>query len=160
MPRVIAMREELFPDWEVNGIEWEQLYDEAGTWFATESLNSFGEHWTPTQKALRDINQGLSLQKDQMLHGLTAISDRCINFSSETKNFIKDPKTGKPHKGCQDHAIDCDRYGNDFAGIDLTIEKEPDEKDPDFAPRFKTPEEDLDEEMAGRDDAFGLLDDF
>ncbi len=160
MPRIIAMREELCPGYEAYGIEWEQLYDEAATWFATEALNSFGETFTPTSKGTRDIDEGLSLMKDQMLYDLTTLSDRCINLGKEIENFIRDPKTGRPRKDCQDHLIDCDRYGNDFAGIDLAPEKEPDSPDPDDARRFRTPEEDLAQDAYDDDEAAGVLDDF
>ncbi len=160
VPRIQAMREELVPSWEAHGIDWDQLYDEAATWFSTEALNSFGESFTPTAKGTRDIDEGLSLLKDQMLYDLTIISDRCTNLSKEIENFIRDPKTGRPRKDCQDHLIDCDRYGNDFAGIDLAPEKEPDSQDPDDARRFRTPDQDLEDEMQDDDEAFGVLDDF
>lgn len=143
MPRIREKREELYPDAETHGVEWDQLYDEAATWFATEALNSFDEHFTPTQKGTRDIDQGISLLKDQMLYGLTVISDRCINYCREFENYLKDPKTGKPRKDCADHAIDCDRYGNDYAGIDLNPSAEPEPPDPDDLPRYRTPEDDL-----------------
>lgn len=160
VPRIITMREELLPGWEAYGIEWDQHYDEAETWFATEALNSFGEVFTPTSKGTRDIDEGLSLLKDQMLSGLTVISDRCINLCTEIKNFIKDPKTGRPHRDCQDHLVDCDRYGNDLAGIDLTPEQEPEAPDQKEAPRFRTPDQDLDDAAFDEDEAFGVLDDF
>jgi hypothetical protein len=157
-PRIQAMKEELCPAHEALGIEWEQLYDEAATWFATEALASFDDHWTPTSKGTRDINSGLSLIKDQMLAGLTVISDRCINFIRESENYIKD-KNGKPSKECDDHAIDCDRYGNDYAGVNLAPEMEPLAPDPDDLPRFKTPDQDEAEDRLGRGD-FDLLEDF
>ncbi len=160
VPRIQALKEALCPGYEAYGIEWEQLYDEAATWFATEALNSFGEMFTPTSKGTRDIDEGLSLLKDQMLHGLTTITDRCINLGKEIENYVRDPKTGRPRKDCADHLIDCDRYGNDFAGIDLSPEKEPEEKDPDDARRFVTPEQDLEDANADDDEAFGVMDDF
>jgi hypothetical protein len=160
VPRIRAIREELYPDAEAHGNEWEQLYDEAATWFATEALISFGEVFSPTSKGTRDIDEGLSLLKDQMLYGLTTITDRCINLGKEIENFVRDPKTGKPRKDCQDHLIDCDRYGNDFAGIDLAPEVEPVTPDQDMAPRFKSPQQDLDEAANADDEAWGVLDDF
>lgn len=158
IPRIQAMREELCPAYEAYGIEWDQYYDEAATWFAVEAENSFGETFTPTRKASSDINEGLSLLKDQMLSGLTIVSDRCTNFIREYENFIRDPATGKPRKDCEDHAIDCDRYGNDLAGIDLRPEREPEEPDPSDRPRFKTPQQDLDDSRDADD--FTGLDDF
>lgn len=158
VPRIQKMREELCPAYEAYGIEWEQYYDEAATWFAVEAENSFDETFTPTTKAMANIDEGLSLLKDQMLHGLTVISDRCKDLIKEYANFLRDPATGKPRKDCADHAIDCDRYGNDLAGIDLRPEQEPPEQDPDDLPRFRTPEQDLDDD---RDfDDFNGLEDF
>lgn len=154
MPRIQAIRDELFPGWAAHGVEWEQLYDEAATWFATEALNSFGEHWTATRKGTKDKNEGLSLLKDQMLCGLTVISDACNSLIKEIAGYAR--KDGKIPKE-NDHLIDCDRYGNDFASCDLTPTTEPVAADPDDLPRYRTPEQDF-REMAGDDDF--QLDDF
>lgn len=160
VPRIQAMREELCPGWEAHGIEWEQVYDEAATWFATEALNTYGEVFTPTSKASNAMDEGLSLIKDQMLHGLTVISDRCNSLVKEFENFVRDPKTGKPRRDCADHAIDAFRYLNSFAGIDLSPEGEPTPKDPDDSRRFVTPEQDLEDAAADDDEAWGVLEDF
>lgn len=140
VPLIQSIREELCPGWEAMGIEWEQLYDEAATWFATEALNSFGEHFTPTRKGTRDKNEGLSLMKDQMLHGLTVISDSCSNLIKEIRGYIK--KDGKIPK-VNDHLVDCARYSVVFASCDLTPVDEPAPKDPDEQRRFSTPERDM-----------------
>lgn len=141
IPRIRAMREELFPNWEAYGISWEQIYDEAATWFATEALNSFGEVFTPTRKATKKKDEGISLQKDQMLHGLTVVSDRCSFFIKETENYIRD-KNGNIPK-VDDHLVDADRYGNAFASVDLTPILEPEKPDPDTQRRYHTPDDDL-----------------
>lgn len=159
-PRAAAIRAELFPDSEACGVEWDLVYDEAATWFATEALNTYGESWVPTAKAERDIDSGLSLIKDQLLAGLTVNSDRCINLGKELVNFIRDPKTGKPRRDCHDHLLDAFRYANSAAGLDLSPEREPDPADPDDAKRYSTPERDQEEAGSSDDEAFGVLDDF
>jgi len=158
VPRIQAMKEELCPGYEAYGIEWEQTYDEAATWFAVEAGNSFDETFVPTRKADSPIDVGLSLLKDQMLSGLTIISDRCRNLVREYENFIRDPASGKPRKDCDDHAVDCDRYGNSAAGVDLRPENEPEAPDKDDLPRFRTPEQDLESDDDEAD--YGGLADF
>lgn len=158
VPRIKAMKEALCPGYEAYGIEWDQYYDEAATWFAVEAENTYDETFIATQKAHAPIDEGLSLIKDQMLHGLTVISDRCRDLVREYENFIRDPANGKPRKDCDDHLVDCTRYANAMAGIDLRPEAEPAEPDQDDRPRFKTPEQDL---RDSRDaDDFTGLDDF
>jgi hypothetical protein len=80
IPRIRAMKSELYPGWEAHGIDWQQVYDEAATWFQTEAAQSFEEFFFPTQKALNDKNQGLSLINDQHLSVLTVVSDRCTSY--------------------------------------------------------------------------------
>jgi hypothetical protein len=139
MPRIRAMKEELCPGWEALGIEWEEIYDEAAAWFASEAMASFNEGWTPTSKASKPKDAGLSLMKDQLLYDLTVISDRCTNL-------IKD-KDGKIPK-VNDHLLDCDRYGNDFSACDLSPTDEPAPKDPLLERRAYKPEDDLDADAA------------
>lgn len=147
VPRIKALRDELCPNWQALGIEWEQLYDEAATWFATEALASFGEHFTPTSKGTKDKDQGLSLMKDQMIYDLTVISDGCVSLIKETEGYIRD-KNGKIPK-MNDHLIDCDRYGNDFASCDLTPLDQPKAPDPLSERRAYTIEQD---QLANSDD--------
>lgn len=158
VPRIQAMKEALCPGYEAYGIEWDQFYDEAATWFAVEAQNSFDETFVATQKSMSDINEGLSLIKDQMLHGLTVISDQCRDLIREYENFIRDPANGKPRKDCDDHLVDATRYSNAMAGVDLRPEREPEEPDPSDRPRFKTPEQDLRDSREADD--FTGLDDF
>lgn len=160
VPRIQAMKEELCPDWEAHKIEWDQVYDEAESWFCQEAENSFNETFIPTQKAHAPIDEGLSLIKDQLLHNKVVISDRCQSLCDEFEDFLKDPKTSKPKKTCKDHIVDVFRYGNFAAGIDLMPEAEPPEpnvgeKDP---PRGKTRDQDEDDESEV--DEFTGLDDF
>jgi len=151
MPRVIAKREDLFPGWEVHGVEWEQIYDEAAAWFAAETMASFPDEpaWTPTKKGTKDKRVGLSLMKDQMLREipgrpgeyLTVISDRCTDLIREIENYLRKPDGTIP-KG-NDHGADCDRYGNDFASCDLSIVDEPQTPDQTEERRAYRPEDDM-----------------
>lgn len=158
VPRIRSMKEELCPKYEAYGIEWDQFYDEAATWFATEAEASFDETFVPTQKSKHSIDDGISLLQDQLAHHLTVFSDHCIDGVNEYLNFIRDPKTGKPHSGCARHFLDTDRYGNSLAVINLRPEPEPTPQDPDDRPRFKTPEQDLRDSREADD--FTGLDDF
>lgn len=142
IPRIKAMRDELFPSWAAHGIDWQQIYDEAATWFQTEAAQEpFNEYFFPTKKSLADKTQGLSYCKDQLLHGLTVFSDRCTSIIQEVHNYIRDANN-KPVKA-GDHLIDCWRYGNHAAGLSLAEEAEPKAKDPDQQKRFVTPESDF-----------------
>jgi hypothetical protein len=140
VPRIKAMRDELFPSWEAFGITWQQVYDEAATWFQTEAANSFDEFFFPTSKHLSDKNEGLSLMKDQMLSGLTVVSDRVIHFRNEIINYMRD-MNGKPVKA-GDHLIDVSRYLNAAAGLSLAKEEEPPKPDLETSRRTVTPEQD------------------
>lgn len=143
IPRKQAVQENLFPDWD----DWFQCYDEAASWFAAEAAASFGEGWTPTAKRLlgRDKPEekaGLSVCKDQLLHYKVYFSDRMKNMIKEIKRYKKDDN-GKIPK-VDDHTIDCWRYLNQAAGLDLVDMVEP-EKDPYHeGKRAYTFEDDLD----------------
>ena len=145
IPRIEEKKEYLLPNWKLRIGEWDdEIYDEAGAWFASEAMASFPDldHcWVPTQKALKDKKVGLSLIKDQMLHGLYEASDECTDLFKEVEGYIRKPDGTIP-KG-NDHLIDCDRYGNDGASCDLHPEAEPEKKDPLLKRRAYSPEEDL-----------------
>jgi hypothetical protein len=144
MPRINMMREELYPGWSAFGMDWEMIYDEAAAWFASESLASFDEAWTPTAKATKPKESGLSLMKDQMLYGLLVVSDRCKNLVKEIEGYIKD-KDGKIPK-VNDHLLDVSRYLDAFSACDLVPVEEPKAPDPDTQRRFYKPEDDLQDE--------------
>lgn len=158
IPRCLAKLEELCPGYEVYKIEWDLIYDEAGLWFAVESSNSFDLQWHPTNKAMKNKDDGLSLMKDQMIHMKFIMSDRCINGAKEIEGYLKD-KHGKPVK-LNDHYIDTCRYGNDFSGLDLQPIDEPKKPDPLLQPRFYTMEHDRREALTEEGDGFDLLDDW
>lgn len=161
VPRIEAMKTELIPNWKARGLEWEQIYDEAAAWFATEAMASFPtlDPWTPTHKgeggdAEAKKKKGLSLIKDQMLTDRYVVTDRCAELEQEVIGYIKD-KNGKiPKVG--DHLIDCDRYGNSSEGLDLHFEFEPEAPDPDTQRRGFRPEDDMD---ADSDDDFDFDED-
>ncbi len=159
VPRIRAMMEELFPGHEAYGVDWDLIYDEAATWFSVEASNSFDMMWHPTHKGLRNKDDGLSLMKDQMLHMKFLISDRCVMGIKEIEGYLKDPKSGKPLKK-NDHYIDTCRYGNDFSGLDLEPNAEPEPVDPLSRPRFYTREQDERAEQTEDGDGFDILDDF
>lgn len=141
IPRFREKSAELCPNALAHDVEWSQTYDEAATWFATEAMSSFEDHWTPTQKAQNKKDEGLSLIKDQMLHDLIVFSDRCVNTIREIEGYIRD-KDGKIPKG-NDHCIDLLRYLNAAASCDLTPVPEPKAPDPDTQRRGYTMEEDM-----------------
>jgi hypothetical protein len=146
LPRICEMRDRLFPGWKVHGTEWEQICDEAAAWFIAEAWTCFNrktgkayeESFTPTRKGTKDKKTGLSLIKDQMLAGLFVVSDECPNLIGEISDYRRDDNGNIPKKN--DHAIDCLRYGNDYASIDLTPEPE---KILAKTDRYSTPERDL-----------------
>lgn len=158
IPRIEEIKGELIPNWKARGVDWEQIYDEAGAWFAAEAHASFPglEAWAPTRKgeggdSEKKKTDGLSLIKDQMLTSRFFVSEHCENLRKEIRGYIKD-KNGKiPKKN--DHLIDATRYGNSFGALDLSIEVEAELEDPDLKARFKTPEQDMRDED-GEDEDF------
>jgi len=126
--KMFKMRDDLFY---YRNKQWNQIYDEAETWFNNEIISEFGENLHPTHKAKSDKISGLSQIKDIMLGGKLYISDRAKNFYWELDHYRKD-KNGKiPKKN--DHLIDCFRYILDASYYDLQEKKEYVEaKDDDF----------------------------
>lgn len=123
--RMLAMKKELTPD---PRIEWRQGYDEAETWFQSEMLDHFGEHFEPTHKMKSDKITGIGLIKDALLQDRVVISDRCENLWKELENYRKD-KNGKIVKEA-DHLIDNMRYILSAEHYSTIEEREP-RKDPD-----------------------------
>jgi hypothetical protein len=159
IPRIRAKTEELFPGHEAYGVDWDYFYDEAAAWFANESAASFDIAWHPTRKALRDKVTGIGLMKDQMLYGKYVVSDRCKKLKWEITGYRKDAKGKIPKKN--DHLLDCDRYGNDFCGVDLTPEREPARIDPEDSRRFTSIQHDLSRHRAEQGEVdLDLVEDF
>jgi len=98
-PRFKRMREELYDD----DFRWRLIYDEAESWFRNEALEAFGEAWEPSQKAMNDKANGISLIKDILNAEKIFISERCKKFWWELDNYYKDKNGNIPKKW--DHCI-------------------------------------------------------
>ena len=108
-PRIRQKMREFYPDSNIED-DWMKIYDEAAAWFSTELLNQFNVYFLPTAKHLNKKEHGLSLIKDQMIHNLVTISDRCIKLKWEVEGYSKNDKGDIPKK--DDHLIDTWRYLN------------------------------------------------
>jgi len=115
-PRIRAKMEEFYPNSSIED-DWIKTYDEAAAWFATELLNQYNVYFMPTAKHLNKKDHGLSLIKDQMIHNLVAISDRCVKLAWEIKRYAKNDRGDIPKK--DDHLIDCYRYLNASANYNM-----------------------------------------
>lgn len=133
------MKKFIYPKHELHNIDWMQTYDEAATWFATEASDSYNEAFYPTAKKQNDKTQGLSLIKDQQLKRKVIYSDRCKYAIWESINYKRD-KWGKPEKK-HDHLVDCIRYTNVAAGLNLHTYEEPEKLKGNR--RFSTPDQDM-----------------
>jgi len=72
--------------------DWTKVADEAAAWFINEVMDQYHVYFQPTMKNHNDKEQGLSLIKDQMIHGLIKISDRCVNLCNEIEKYALDDK--------------------------------------------------------------------
>lgn len=133
--------------------DWFKTYDEAGAWFANEVLANYHTTFFKTEKRNGDKEEGLSLIKDQLLHEVVVISDRCKNLFDEMQMYAKDGKGKIPKKN--DHLIDCYRYF--LSACNYTFEMIIDhvkQRDPLEEGRFRRPnhedrEIDMDEDWTG-----------
>jgi hypothetical protein len=123
LPRIKEIQEHVFPGHKLYNKDFDQVYDEAAAWFANECMTSYEDHWTPTSKASRGKEDGLSAIKDLMIAEKLVISDTCVNLRGEIINYIKD-KNGKAIKE-RDHLIDCLRYIVGYYGIGIADEIQP-----------------------------------
>jgi hypothetical protein len=106
----------LYPNSDIND-DWFKVYDEAGIWFANEVLSRFGCSFYKTEKRRGDKEEGLSLIKDQLIHEVVVISDKCEHLYNEMRMYAKDSKGKIPKKN--DHLIDCYRYLLDASHYDF-----------------------------------------
>ncbi|RLA65473.1 MAG: hypothetical protein DRQ88_09335 [Epsilonproteobacteria bacterium] len=88
--------------------DWIKIYDYAAAWFANEVQMQFGEAIFPCTKDLKNKEMKLSLIKELMVERLMLISDKCVNFFWEARNYRKD-ENGKIPK-VNDHLLDDFRY--------------------------------------------------
>lgn len=110
--------------------EWRQVYDEAATWWMSEMLDNYDEHFEPTRKSSNKKENGLGLIKDILLGGKLKISERCAKFFWELDNYVMDKAGEIPKKN--DHQIDNFRYILAAAGYEFTevnFKKEEDNED-------------------------------
>lgn len=126
-PRIRRTQHDLVGEADVH---WMQVCDCAASWFINEMMSTYEDYWIPSDKATVKKEAGLSLIKDQCLRGLAIISDRCTKLIWEIENYIKD-KNGNIPK-INDHLIDCWRYANTAAWMDLLPENEPEALRPDW----------------------------
>lgn len=143
IPKIRAIRDDLLslnPALKYKKDLWNNVYDEAATWFYNEAAQSFSEFFFPTNKAQNKKDEGLSLIKDQLRLGKVFISNRCRFLTWEVVNYKRDPKTRKIPKE-NDHLIDCWRYMNAAAGI--TLKKLLPPEDQQSWRRFSTPQRDM-----------------
>jgi hypothetical protein len=138
-PRIEAKMNEFYPGSSIDD-DWLKVYDEAAAWFASEVLNQYGIYFMPTEKHLNKKDHGLSLIKDQLIHNLVKISDRCKNLSWEMKRYSKNDKGDIPKK--DDHLIDCYRYLNAASNYNMLEVLEIIKKKKETDPRYYTLEGD------------------
>lgn len=116
--------------------DWIKVSDDAAAWFMTEALSRFQLYFQPAAKWDRTKEDGLSLIKDQLIHGMLRISDRCVNLLKEMEQYaVREDGTIKK---ANDHLIDALRYGNLAINYDFnTIAEVVRERDPMREGRFR-----------------------
>lgn len=139
-PRIDAKMAELFPEGDVIE-DWHKCYDEAAAWFANETQAQYGVYFFPTNKQLNKKEQGISLIKDQLVHNLVVISDRCKNLAYEVENYVRD-ESGKIPK-INDHLLDAWRYLNGAANYNMVEALEIIKEKNDRARRFHKMSDDI-----------------
>jgi hypothetical protein len=107
MPRVIKKADDLCGKIDFND-DWYKTYDEAAAWFCNEVAQQYGIYFQPTLKMHNKKENGISLIKDILIHGVIDISDRCPKLLWEMQNYVA-TEDGKFPK-INDHLIDCFRY--------------------------------------------------
>lgn len=111
---------------------WINVFDEAAAWFANEVFSAFGskesvnlistkkyESRLSNQEASRpgeSLLMDIMLAKDKFI-----VSERCVNFIEEMRNFVRDEKGKYPKK--HDHLIDCLYYFALSSGYSLNLEE-------------------------------------
>lgn len=111
-PRLRELMQRYYPGSNIDD-DWTKGYDEAAAWYANEVMQQYGVYFVPTDKTNNKKEAGLSLIKDQLLHDLVVVSDKCKFLFKEMQEYAKDDRGNIPKKN--DHLIDCYRYLNSFA---------------------------------------------
>jgi hypothetical protein len=115
-PRMEAKALNLYPGSNVDD-DWTKVADEAAAWYMNEVMDQFYVYFSPTNKNSNKKEEGLSLIKDQMIHKLVHISDRCVNLVIEIEKYSVDDRGNIPK--IHDHLIDCYRYLNAAANYNM-----------------------------------------
>lgn len=156
-PRLDYKMMELYPNSSIHD-DWIKTYDEAATWFSVEVMNQYGVYFAPTAKNFNRKEEGLSLIKDQMIHNLVYISDRCQYLSWELLNYVKTEKGDIPKK--DDHLIDCWRYSNASYNYSMVEVLERIKKENDTARRMVKIEDDIDDLLKEDDWTYNIMPDW
>ena len=152
IPKGKLLAEELYPNSSLQD-DWLKGCDDAAAWFMVEAQSRFNLYFSPAEKWRGTKEDGLSLIKDQMIHGLVKISDKCENLAFELERYAKDLNGKIPKKN--DHLIDCYRYLNGMLHYDFhTIIEAVKARDPMGEGRFRDRDDDW-EEMENWDDILG-----
>lgn len=106
-PRLEILMKKYYPGCDIHD-DYIKVFDEAAAWFSNEVMQQYGVYFSPTEKHVHKKEQGLSLIKDVLLHGLVDISDNCKYLHKEMQEYAKDDKGNIPKRN--DHLIDCFRY--------------------------------------------------
>ncbi len=138
--------------------DWLKIYDEAATWFSVEVMNQYGVYFAPTSKANAKKEEGLSLMKDQMIHNLVVVSDRCESLNWELLNYVKDSKGNIPKK--DDHLIDCWRYANAAYNYSMVEVLEQKKQQNDDARRMYKIRDDIDDLRKETDWTYNIVPDW
>ena len=153
-PRIDSKMMEFYPNSSIED-EWCKVYDEAAAWFSTEVMHQYGIYFMPTAKHMNKKDHGLSLIKDQLIHNLVHISDRCIKLKWEIQNYAKDSKGNIPKKN--DHLIDCWRYLNAAANYNMVEVLETLKQKNDEGRRFYTMKHDYEQLKKHDDWTFNIM---
>jgi uncharacterized protein CbrC (UPF0167 family) len=154
VPRGQAKAYDLYPGSSLQD-DWLKISDDAAAWFMTEALSRFQLYFSPAEKWRGTKEDGLSLIKDQLLHKLVRISDRCQNLTKEMEQYAI-REDGQIRKA-NDHLIDAYRYANMALNYDFTtITEIVRGGDPMSEGRFRRMQDD--DLMNGSDDLFNESD--
>ena len=115
-PRMEAKCLNLYPGSSVDE-DWDKTADEAAAWYMNEVLDQYDIYFKPTLKVHNKKEDGLSLIKDQLIHNLVTISDRCVGLIDEVEKYAVDDRGNIPKR--HDHVIDCWRYLNAAANYNM-----------------------------------------
>ena len=153
-PRIDNKMMEFYPRSSVED-DWCKIYDEAAAWFSTEIMHQYGIYFIPTAKHMNKKEHGISLIKDQLIHKLVKISDRCKKLNWECMRYTKNDKGEIPKR--DDHLIDCWRYLNAAANYNMVEVMEMLKQKNDGDRRYHKMRDDYDELRKNEDWTFDIM---